>query len=548
MTLRAFLVALLISLTVTLTVAAIAAAVVRFFVPDATGPTWIAAWFGGAIAVGFIVALVLTVRRAATPFDAAREIDGRLELRERVASAISLDEGTRASDVGRALVDDASRRIDGLDLAAPFSVSVGRHWLLPIVPAGLLAVAMGLPATEQPVDAALVDEQAKKQWDRAKKPLEKDLKNARQEAEKSNLKDAAKLIASLESKLASPEPPKTERALVALNNLADELRSRQQKLANPDQLRRQMGSLAKNEGAGSELAKAMKAGDFDRAQQALARMKSQLESSELSAEERTKLEKQIEALERALERLKEQKLQKQEALAQQMQGRQNGEQLQQGESQDGDMNSGDLPGGLDDLLPGGEQLKDAPSGLTTKPRAGDLGERIDELMEGLEGLELECAEHELLEGAIERIAAARRAMLCEGCEGEGCTACQGEGGKMAGRLAGRARAAAGKSDQLGKPGDGPTGAAVGGFGDRPETPTDTKSVNARVKANVGKGQSVVVGEADGPNRRGASGQNIRGAAEPQEEREADPLAEQRLPRRERDHLREYFDSLRGVKK
>lgn len=539
MRLRSFLIALLASLTGAFAVATVAAAVVRFFAADVAGPLWAAAWFGGAVAVGLVAAITLATRSSATAFDAASEIDGRLALRERVASALTLDDASRRTDAGQALVDDAARRVESLDLVTPFPLAIGRRWLLPVLPAVLLVLVVALPGLEAPSDQALVDEEAEKaQWERTRKPLQRELNAARREAEKTNLKDAAQLIATLESKLAAtPQPPRTEQALVKLNNLADELRNRRDRLADPDQLRRQMGSLSPGEGRTSELTKAMRAGDLERAQRELERMKSQLDDAGLSAEERERLTQQMEALERSLERFAAR-----QGIA--SQGNIAPPSESDGDaSQQNDGNPAELPDG---------DLKDAPPGTQVASQikgikaSMGLGERIDALGEILDELDMEFAERELLERTLDRIGDARRVLACSECDGEGCSQCQGDGDRAAVVATGSIGSKSGSSS--GRPGPGPSGAAEGAYGERPEAKTDTQTVDARFDPNIRKGQSVVVGEADGPNARGVAGQKIRTAGEAQDRRDADPLAEQRLPRRERDRLREYFDRLRGEKK
>jgi len=86
-----------------------------------------------------------------------------------------------------------------------------------------------------------------------------------------------------------------------------------------------------------------------------------------------------------------------------------------------------------------------------------------------------------------------------------------------------------------------------GFGERPENKNDTKFYDSTVRGNVGKGKSVTIGEADGPNIRGKVSQAIRSVDAPGETRQDDPQANRRLPPAERDQAKQYFDLLRGAK-
>src|SRR3990170_1369242 len=73
-----------------LTVAAIAVAVPRLVAIENLPANWDMAWFLGAIGGGFLIAAVWTFISSRSQFDAAIEIDRRFELRERVASSLSL--------------------------------------------------------------------------------------------------------------------------------------------------------------------------------------------------------------------------------------------------------------------------------------------------------------------------------------------------------------------------------------------------------------------------------------------------------------------------
>ena len=64
----------------------------------------------GASATGVAAAAVWTIVSRRTALDAAIEIDRRFELRERVASSISLSETEQHTHAGQALVKDADPR------------------------------------------------------------------------------------------------------------------------------------------------------------------------------------------------------------------------------------------------------------------------------------------------------------------------------------------------------------------------------------------------------------------------------------------------------
>src|SRR5689334_6244166 len=73
-----------------LTIAAVAIAVPRVFVIDGLPAEWDMAWLGGAFAAALLVTAAWTFISNRTPLDAAIEIDRRFDLRERIASSLSL--------------------------------------------------------------------------------------------------------------------------------------------------------------------------------------------------------------------------------------------------------------------------------------------------------------------------------------------------------------------------------------------------------------------------------------------------------------------------
>ena len=90
----------------TLFVAAIAIALPKVFVMENLPADWANAWLGGAVVTGVLAALVWTFCAKRSSLDAAMEIDRRYELRERIASSMSLGEEDRDSDAP----DSAERR------------------------------------------------------------------------------------------------------------------------------------------------------------------------------------------------------------------------------------------------------------------------------------------------------------------------------------------------------------------------------------------------------------------------------------------------------
>src|SRR5262245_5589376 len=94
-------------LVATLTLAALAIAAPRVAVISGLPESWDLLWLAGGFVVAVIVAGAWTFLSNRSPLDAAIEIDRRFDLRERVASSLSLSQEEQASEAGRAVVSDA---------------------------------------------------------------------------------------------------------------------------------------------------------------------------------------------------------------------------------------------------------------------------------------------------------------------------------------------------------------------------------------------------------------------------------------------------------
>ncbi len=85
-----------------------------------------------------------------------------------------------------------------------------------------------------------------------------------------------------------------------------------------------------------------------------------------------------------------------------------------------------------------------------------------------------------------------------------------------------------------------------GGGDRPEAETDSSFYNSQVRGKVNKkGKMVVIGSAGGVNRPGLSTEDVKDVLTQAELDDADPLSGQHLPKAQRNHARQYFESLQG---
>ena len=93
------------------------------------------------------------------------------------------------------------------------------------------------------------------------------------------------------------------------------------------------------------------------------------------------------------------------------------------------------------------------------------------------------------------------------------------------------------SDQFGF-GNGMGEGQGGGY--RPEQETDTGVYESKVRGNTKAGEAVRLGDAIGPNKAGLSQESMKEEILSAVKNDSDPLSDQRLPKEQQDHVREYY--------
>ncbi len=87
------------------------------------------------------------------------------------------------------------------------------------------------------------------------------------------------------------------------------------------------------------------------------------------------------------------------------------------------------------------------------------------------------------------------------------------------------------------------GEGIGG-GLREMKKNDSDSFKMRVQGQLQKGETIVTGNADGENIAGKSLEEAKELIQAEMTKQTDPLEDQRLPRSQREHAKEYFERLR----
>ena len=522
-----------------LTIAAIAVALPRVATIATLPATWDAAWFLGAFGAAFLAAAAWTAVTRRSALDAAIEIDRRFDLRERVASSLSLSADDQSSEVGRAVVNDALRAVSRIDVEEKFRLHLDRRAWWPLVPAAIVFVLVTFidrraESSIDPNSAANIEKQVKQSAESLRKKIEERTKQAREKG----LKEAEGLFKQIEQgtrELTEKQNVDRTKAAVKLNDLAKQLEERRQQLGGKDGLKEQFQNM-KNLGAGpaEKAAQAMREGDWKRALEEVEKLAKDLRDGKLDAETKKQLAEQLQQMkekleaaaqahEQAMEDLKKQidKLKEQGNLAKAGELQQKLDKLQQQQPQMNKLQQlaqqmGQIQQGLEQA--DGQQAADAMA---------QLAEQLDQMQQDMNELEM-------LDAAMDQLEMAKDAMACGECQGGGCQACQGGMANMG----------------FGKNLDGKPGMGMGegrGIGPRPDEKNDTNLRDTRVRQKPRQGAAVFGGMVEGPNIKGEVQQSIQEEMATLSAEPADPLTSERLPKSRRQHAEQYFQMLREGK-
>ncbi|MBX3412247.1 MAG: hypothetical protein KF708_05970 [Pirellulales bacterium] len=512
------------SWTATLCLAALGIGVEKYR-PLGIGP---AAWLVGALAAGIAIALVWTAWRRRRTMDAAIEIDRRFQLKERVSSSLSLDEATRETPVGRALIADAAARVERLHVGEQFRVRLTRASWLPLAPAVVAFLVAWLlnpvPAQQQAV-ARQETLEVKKQIKTTSTSLEKKLSERRKKAEEEGLTAAEELFKKLEEgtrELADKEQDDRKQALTGLNDLAKELEKRREELAGSKELKEQLSQLENLQaGPADRFAQAVREGDTERALKELEKLQQKLQDGQLGEAEQKQLAQQMQAMAEKLN----QQAQKQKEARQKLE-----QELAKAQKEGRKADAQQMERQLASMSKQAQREKDMRkmaqqcAECAEAMQQGDnkkAGEALADMQSQMESLQREMQELEQLDEAMQEIADAKGAMKCKQCHGAGCKVCQQE-----------------REGKNSRPGHGV------GRNKKPGPDLATSTYDTSVRQKVKPGGGVMVGEVDGPSSKVGVEQEIQSQFQNVESAAEDPLTGQRLPRGYREHAQKYFDALR----
>ncbi len=518
------------SLFVSFAIALIGIAIPKFWPTGVPRDVWVGCWLSGAFVVGIVWAVGWTLLQRRSPLNAAMEIDRRFGLKERVSSGFALSEEELATAAGQALVQDAARRVERLDISSQFPLQ--GHWksLLPILPAAiafLVAVLVPDALTEQSTTASANSVAVTKQVKKSTSLLEKKWAEQRKQAEAKQL-ESAQLLKDLEkgaAQLNKMNDVDKTKALVKLSDLAKQIENRRQAMGDVNKLQERLKQIKNlKPGPASKMAKAIKKGDLKTAVAELSKLKEQLDSGKMSEQQRKEMAAQLNQLADKLNQVAEAHEQAKEELK---------KQIDQAKKAGDLTKATELKQKLDQLREQNnpmQQLAKMSKALKESAKDGKgepSSDGMKQLVKQLESMATELEEMEMLDDAMEQLADAKDRMNCKECEGDGCSKCMGS------------IASFGTSS---KRGDGRGMGEGNGRGDRPESETDKNFYDSRVRAQVRKGKAVTSGFANGENLAGDARVEIQDAIEASSTDASDPLSKVNLPKTHREHAREYFES------
>jgi chemotaxis protein histidine kinase CheA len=509
---------------------AIALPALRFMNVDFT--TWIYAWIGGCSTAALVAAGVYAVVTAPSVASVAAEVDSRFGLRERLSSSLTLAAEQRETDFGLALVADAEKRAGQLDVSDRFSLRPSKLGWLPVSIVPVLAIVLLLvePINESnAASASKTDPLEAKQVQTVAAQLKKRIQQQRRKAEAEDLKEAQELFEKMEAnldKITKRQDMSKKDAMIAMNDLKKLLEERRERLGSPEQMRRALSQMKGLEsGPGEKVAKSMEQGNFGKAEELVKQLASKLRDEKLSEKEKEQLKKQIEQMKKAMEQAVAEHERKKQDLQNKIEkarreGRGNDaakmqQQLNQLQQKDSQMQQmGQMAEAMNQAAQAMQQGNGAQAADALEKMADQLGE-----------MQQAMSELEDLQSALDQLSQSKNQMRCEKCGGAGCQQCQGGQGFFG----------QGQGNGLG---------AGRGYGDRPEQEEDTNTYETQVRGQVKKGRAIIAGFADGPNRKGISREDVKQAIDGALSEESDPTENQSLPRTEREHAQQYFDSLR----
>jgi hypothetical protein len=531
------------------TVCFLALLVPKIWVLPFTFDSWARAWGIGCATAAVSLSLVSAWWNRPSRFVAAVELDRRFALRERCASALELPADVRSSPIGQALIEDADRQLERIDIRDQFPVRPAPQIAWTSLPILACIALFWVPDAELAADPLLSNQgsQPLVNVKNSTQPILNAVQKKRQDAEDAGDLEAADEFKRIEERIQAMQNANDvdrKKVIADLNAIKQQLQQKRDALGGADRMKKSLENLKDlDKGPAEKLAKALQNGDFEQAGQELDKMIQGLKSGALDAEQTQQLEKQLQQMQQALE----------QAQTNREQAKRDAERELEKAEKEGDTEKIAALRKQLEKLGDGEQASKAMEKIQSQlakaqeaMKQGDsnaAAQALQEMQEQLGEMSEDQANADELEEMLEQFEDAKNASKCDQCQGQGCSQCQKGSKNGQGQKGQKGKKGKGKSEQRGD------GSGEGeGEGDRDEEESEFKDYDAQVREEMRKGETVSGGKAGGKNRKGITREEAREAVLSAQPDEADAIENIQLPKAQRDQLKEYFDSLRGEKK
>ena len=500
---------------------------------------WIYSWILGSIVIGFLFAGIFTYRKLLSRLDVATEVDHRFGLKERVSSALSIDSEAAEGQVGQALIKDAQRRVETIEVAEKFELRPRWSGLLPLIPMAIIGLLLFLPDAQLQAKASDANEVLERETKKLKvEAFKKKMEQAREQLEAKGLENASedvKAIAKQFDKLNSEKIRDPKQALVKLNDIKKQIEAQQKSKGDSKSFRDNLNKIKDaGKGVAKKIANALAEGNFEDADKAIKSLAKKLKEGKLTKAETKQVAKDLQDLANKMKQAAEQRQKKIEDLEKQIQqAKADGDldkaaQLQQQKENEEQNNKQQQ--NLDNIA---NQLQQAAEAMKNgdpqqmKEAMQQAAEAMENMGQDLKDLKEQMEDMQDLQDLEDMIDGLKQPGEgdCD-CEGDGNGEGQGQGG--------------GKGDGQGDNAQG-EGRGLGARGFEEE---ETSGFKSGVRGKVGKGEKIVTGNADGKNISGRTSAEVVELIQASESVDTDPTENQKLSKKHREHAEQYFKALR----
>jgi tetratricopeptide (TPR) repeat protein len=497
-----------------------------WFVPYQLNAVW---WMVGSGVFAVAISVIVGLFFQPSVLHSAIELDRRFGLRERVSSALQLDPEQRVTPVGNALIQDATDKIERIDVRDQFPVKTSPQTPWVLLPLLACIALLWVPDAELPAIGKLAGS-ANDRLTNVKnqtKPILAQIQKKRQEAEEKGLQEAVDQFKKLEKKIEDIQKSNTldsKKVLSDFNEIKKEMEQRKESLGGTDSVKKALSNLSKmDKGPAEKMANAIKDGDFDKAGTELEKLLDKMKTGNLSEDQKKQLAKQLDQIQKALGDALEKQQQAIEETKKEIARAKNAGDIETAaklqkklEQQEANAKKATAMEAVKDKLEKAKQAMEKGDDPGAQKALEELQGELGEMAEDQEALEE-------MEAMLAELQDAKNSSNCAECNGGGCGKCQ--------------------SDKLGKPTKNSKGEGKG-QGEREEEETNTKNIDSQVREQPRKGETVLGPKVGGPNRKGTTKEEVRDAILSSTPDDPDAIENMMLPKAQRDQQRDYFNSLR----